>query len=170
VSLSAVQFGRAARLGFSLGRGGAPSRVLMGTAAPLPELELGPAVVRAGRRMREQGVPQLEALVRDLPGWPALPDFAACARAGHAAICAQGTDGGFHRALFAQFLDEAQAAEPALALGRTAHDYRELAWQWRELGEAMQLASRDGAWDGMAAHAALLCERERALAARLAAL
>lgn len=164
----AACYGLGLGLDFSLTvNAGPPSRRFSGLreglahrlAPRLPALE---AVRACGAQMLAHGVPELERFAADLPAWPALPDFAACALAGFHAV-QTGTGGGLYRALFAQFLDECAGA----ALRRVAHDYRELAWAWGELATAMRLASVDGAWDGLPAHAAQLAESERALASLL---
>ncbi|MBS2030405.1 MAG: BtrH N-terminal domain-containing protein [Deltaproteobacteria bacterium] len=133
------------------------------------------AVRRAGVRILEDpsgfgGVAALDDFARDLADWPKLHDFAKCAKEGFLAIEKRGTGGGCFRALFAQFLDEAQRLQPNLPLAPIAHAYRELAWQWGELATAMRLASQDGAWDGVPAHATGIAERERELAEKLAKL
>lgn len=173
----AMCFGLGAGLTFRLERQAvSPTRLFRGAPErlALPDTDISIAAVRERmpERVRACGQSVLEAAAlaafpEDLRGWPQLPDFRACAAEGARAVHQLPPDRGFYRALFGAFLDEVRGLRPELPLGRLSHDYRELAWSWGELATAMQLAVKDGAWDGVPEHAQRLLERERELAERL---
>lgn len=136
----------------------APPFVLPGN----PWLEIGPATAvrplreAIGEALRRQareylldvdgsaGISALERLAAELPEWPALAaseaDRAWCFRYAYQVIERRGTGGGNFRALYAQFLEEAEALVPALA-GRLSGPMRAIAAGWTRLAGILRALS-----------------------------
>jgi hypothetical protein len=118
--------------------------------------------------MRNFGVPglakwaELLTAARDPKGWPALLD--APGRQFQLLtwlydwVETAGTGGGFFRAMYAEFLEEAAGPLGRPELAELAGDYRELAAAWTALAETATAAGGDGA---LARGRALLDRRRR---------
>jgi hypothetical protein len=131
--------------------GGRPWLEVDPPAAPRPIHE---AVADALRRQAREylldvdglaGISALERFAAELPEWPARAageaDRAWCFRYGYQVIERRGTGGGNFRALYARFLEEAEARVPGLpALGLSPR-MRALAGAWTRLAEMMRAIS-----------------------------
>jgi hypothetical protein len=138
---------------------GAPGRMWLEVDAPSRARPLAEAIPDALRRQARDalldvtgaaGVSALERFAADLPEWPRRAageaDRAWCLRYGYQVIERRGTGGGLFRALYARFLDEAEAAVPALAALGLAPRVRALAAGWSRLAGAFRtLAATPGA-------------------------
>ena len=91
------------------------------------------------------GISALERFAAELPEWPARAageaDRAWCFRCASGTIDGRGDRGGNYRALYARFLEEAEAKIPGLARLGLAARMRELAAGWTRLAEAMRAIS-----------------------------
>jgi hypothetical protein len=126
--------------------------------------------------MRNFGVPglakwaELLTATRDPKGWPRLLD-APCRQFQlltwlYDWVETAGTGGGFFRAMYAEFLEEAAGPLGRAGLAGLAGGYRELAAAWTALAEAAVAAGGDGP---LARGAALLAQRRRLVEERGAA-
>jgi hypothetical protein len=122
-------------------------------APPRPRL-LGEAIPEALRRQARDalidvtgaaGVSALERFAADLPEWPkraaSEQDRSWCFRFAYQVIEKRGTGGGLFRALYARFLEEAEAALPGLAPLGLAGRMRSIAAAWSRLAAGMRAAS-----------------------------
>ncbi len=133
---------------------GAPGRPWLEVDAPSHPRPIEDAVREALRRQARDalidadgsaGVSALERFAAELPEWPARAageaDRAWCFRYGYQVIEKRGTGGGLFRALYARFLEEAEAAVPALAPLGLARRMRALAEGWSRLAAALRAIS-----------------------------
>jgi hypothetical protein len=119
--------------------------------------------------MRNFGVPglakwaELLTAARDPKGWPRLLDGSGrqfqLLTWLYDWVETAGSGGGFFRAMYAEFLEQAAGPLERPELARLAGDYRELAAAWTALAEAAMAAGGDGPL----ARAAALLERRRRL-------
>ncbi len=138
---------------------GAAGRPWLEVDAPAAARPLPDAIRDALRRQTREilldvdgvvGLSALERFAQELPEWPARAadeaDRAWCFRYGYQVIERRGTGGGLFRALYARFLEEAQAAVPGLASLGLAPRMRALAASWSRLAAAFRdLSTRPGA-------------------------
>jgi hypothetical protein len=128
---------------------GAPGRMWLEVDAPARARPLAEAVPEALRRQAREalldvtgaaGVSALERFAEELPAWPGLAageeDRAWCFRYAYQVIERRGTGGGLFRALYARFLEEAEAVVPALASLGLVAQMRALAAGWTRLAAA----------------------------------
>lgn len=91
------------------------------------------------------GISALERFAAELPEWPSRAvseaDRAWCFRYGYQVIEKRGTGGGNFRALYARFLEEAEAQVPGLASLGLAGRMRSLAAAWTQLAEQLRALS-----------------------------
>jgi hypothetical protein len=114
------------------------------------------------------GVSALERFAEELPRWPAEArdeaDRAWCFRFAYQVVEKRGTGGALFRALYARFLEEAEAALPGLERLGLAARARELAARWTALALALRdVGDARGAAvpDEVAAQARALAGAER---------
>lgn len=116
------------------------------------------------------GLNGLAALAADLPCWPDAPDWKWCARFCYQAIEKRGTGGSGFRAMYAEFLAEAEALDPTVRGLGLADRMREIAARWTELSSRLKAISDQDAPDGFdaaarSARAILEAERDYCAAA-----
>jgi hypothetical protein len=91
------------------------------------------------------GISALERFAAELPEWPARAaseaDRVWCLRYGAQVIEKRGTGGGNFRALYARFLEEAEALLPGLAAGRLSGPMRSIAVGWTRLAGMLRALS-----------------------------
>lgn len=130
---------------------GIPGRPWLEVDAPPTPPPTEEAVREALRRQAREflldvdgaaGISALERFAAELPDWPARAtgeaDRAGCFRDAYQMIERRGSGGGNFRALYARFLEEAEAKIPGLArLGLSAR-MRDLAVAWTRLSEMMR--------------------------------
>jgi hypothetical protein len=127
-----------------------PGRPWLEVDAPPAPRPLGEAVVDALRRQARDflldvdglaGVSALERFAAELQEWPSRAaseaDRAWCFRYAYQVIEKRGTGGGNFRALYARFLEEAEAEVPGLSSLGLAARMRALAAAWTRLAEQM---------------------------------
>jgi hypothetical protein len=133
---------------------GAPGRPWLEVDAPARPTPLPDAVREALRRQAREalldvdgsaGISAMERFAAELPEWHARAadeaDRAWCFRYAYQVIEKRGTGGGLFRALYARFLEEAEAAIPGLPrLGLSAR-MRGLAAGWTRLAAGLRAAS-----------------------------
>jgi hypothetical protein len=130
------------------GRGGRPWLEVDAPPQPRP---LPEAVRDALRRQARDmlldvdgaaGVSALERFAAELPDWPSRAaseaDRAWCFRFAYQSIEKRGTGGGLFRALYARFIEEAEAAVPGLGTLGLGARMRELSAAWSRLGAALR--------------------------------
>ena len=130
---------------------GRPGRPWLEVDAPPVTRPLGEAIRDALKRQARDmllpqdgfaGVSAIERFAEELPGWPAQArdeaDRAWCLRYAYQVVEKRGTGGGLFRTLYASFLEEAEAALPALAHLGLAARARELAARWTSLALALR--------------------------------
>ncbi len=133
---------------------GAPGRPWLEVDAPAAERPIGEAVRDALRRQAREflldvdgvaGVSALERFAAELAEWPSRAageaDRAWCFRYGYQVIEKRGTGGGNFRALYAAFLEEAEARVPGLAALGLAPRMRALAEAWTRLAGMLKAIS-----------------------------
>jgi len=133
---------------------GSPGRPWLEVDAPPRPRPLGEAIRDALRRQAREflldqdgaaGVSALERFAAELPEWPSRAsgeaDRAWCFRYAWQTIERRGTGGGNFRALYARFLEEAEAHVPGLARAGLAPRMRALAAAWTRLAEALRAIS-----------------------------
>lgn len=150
-----------------------PGRPWLEVDAPPRPRPLAEAVADALRRQAREylldmdgsaGIAALERFADELPRWPALAadeaDRAWAFRFAYQVIEKRGTGGGNFRALYARFLEEAEAELPGLAASGLSGRMRALAAGWTRLAELLRRSSEEpgGAVPPEA------CEQVRALA------
>jgi hypothetical protein len=131
-----------------------PGRPWLEVDAPPAPRPLAEAVADALRRQAREflldvdglaGISALERFASDLPDWPARArdeaDRAWCFRYAYQAIEKRGTGGGNFRALYARFLEEAEAQVPGLAALGLSPRMRALADGWTRLAGMMRAVS-----------------------------
>jgi len=152
VPLDALERARAS-VAPPFGMSGRPWLEVDAPARPRPA---GEAVRDALRRQAREalidvdgtaGVSALERFADELPAWPARSageaDRAWCFRYGYQVIEKRGTGGGLFRALYARFLEEAEAAVPGLAALVLPGRMRVLAEAWSRLAAAFRAISEE---------------------------
>ncbi len=133
---------------------GAPGRPWLEVDAPARPRPVEEAIREALHRQAREalldvdgasGVSALERFVAELPEWPARAageaDRAWCFRYAYQVIEKRGTGGGLFRALYTSFLEEAEAAVPALGQLRLVPQMRALAEAWSRLAGAFRAIS-----------------------------
>lgn len=130
---------------------GAPGRPWLEVDAPPRPRPIADAIREALRRQAREilldvdgvaGVSALERFASELPEWSARAadeaDRTWCFRYGYQVIERRGTGGGLFRALYARFLEEAEAPLPAIAPLGLASRMRTLAAAWSRLAAAFR--------------------------------
>lgn len=133
---------------------GLPGRPWLEVDAPRALRPMGEAIRDAIRRQARDflldqdgaaGISALERFAAELAEWPARAageaDRAWCFRYAWQVIEKRGTGGGNFRALYARFLEEAEAHLPGLAKAGLAPRMRALAAAWTRLGEMLRAIS-----------------------------
>jgi hypothetical protein len=123
-----------------------PGNPWLEVEAPGVVRPLGEAAAEALRRQAREflldvdgaaGISALERFAAELPGWPTRAaseaDRVWCFRYASQVIEKRGTGGGNFRALYARFLEEAEALIPGLAAGRLSAPMRSIAVGWTRL-------------------------------------
>lgn len=131
-----------------------PGRPWLEVGAPTALRPLGEAVRDALRRQAREflldvdgaaGISALERFAAELPEWPARAaseaDRAWSFRYASQVIEKRGTGGGNFRALYARFLEEAEAKVPGLIPGRLSGPMRSLAAGWTRLAAMLRALS-----------------------------
>jgi hypothetical protein len=131
-----------------------PGSPWLEVAAPATVRPLGEAVRDALRRQAREylldvdgtaGISALERFAAELPGWHAEAaseaDRVWCFRYAFQVIEQRGTGGANFRALYARFLDEAEALVPGLQPGRLSGPMRAIAAGWTRLGGMLRTLS-----------------------------
>jgi Domain of unknown function (DUF4872)/Butirosin biosynthesis protein H, N-terminal len=150
VSLDALERARSS-IAPPFGTGGRP---WLEIDAPPHSRPLGDAIRDALRRQAREalldidgwaGLSAMERFVAELPDWPARAageaDRVWCFRYAYQVIEKRGTGGGLFRALYAGFLEEAEAAVPGLAPLGLSRRMRALADGWSRLAAALRAVS-----------------------------
>jgi hypothetical protein len=81
------------------------------------------------------GIMGMETLAEDFETWGDTPDWELCARWGYQNIAVRGTGGGFFRALYAQFLRDANLLERAATMDEIAREWEAFAALLKQIAD-----------------------------------